>query len=545
MATLLRLTEADLYNIITESLYDILFEGADTLNVIYDKYYKDIPLNDFNNIVESDPTWSSEKKDKMGKYTKWLLNLYKRGNLKIEDLYKAKQYLTYFNKYINKIEVKDINKYKTLPELYKTVSSFIDADNNSQTIATSKSDEIRQIKSNVKKLYEDSNWLILIPLTREAAIYYGKNTQWCTAAERSSNYYDYYTKQGPLYINIDKKQNRKYQFHFESGQFMNEFDEEIENPIATTIGMSPQIVKRVYPSQYATLIFDNTDIALGNNVYLHKHIQLYCLDDNGLFSGEYGDYTKRVLAKFGKAVYPEDGAIIKLDKNYTWIQCQGGGQGYGGFLNTQTKEFRLDGIYQWLYSYQKQDGSAAIYGKIKDKPFIGVFENGEIKVIEHFKNGRGFFGILGPNEGEYEADEKGVKRYLTISKGYERLDVNVNEWEIFDVYDLETNKIVLTNVTWDNSEASNNEHYIRVVTDEKAREFLPDNETDRWYIALRAPITNEQLNEYVMEKYGFDDIYEVEDDYAYIDWEESVNELRNTVQKYRVFEDNGEIEKVQ
>lgn len=540
----LRLTESDIYRIITESIYHILTEGADTLDVIYSKYYQDIPSEAFNSIIESDPTWSIEKKDKMGKYSKWLLGLYRKGKLKLEDLYKAKLYLTYFNKYLNRISIKDINRFKSLPELYNTVSEFIEADNNNQSIATSKSDEVRRIKNNAKKIYEDANWLILIPLTREAAIYYGKNTQWCTAAERSSNYYDRYTKEGPLYINIDKKNNRKYQFHFESSQFMDEADNEIENPIAPTIGMGSEVVKKAYPNQYATLMFDSSDIALGNNVYLHKHVQLYCLDDNGLFSGEYGDFTKRIIAKFDKAVYLEDDAIIKLDKNNMWIQCQAG-QGYGGFLNLRTKEFALDNTYQWLSSYQKQDGTATIYGKIKDKPFIGIFEDGEIKVIEYFKNGRGFFGILGPSEGQYEADEKGVQRYLTISKGYEKLDVSVNEWEIFDVYDMETNKIVLTNVTWDNSEASNNEHYIRLVTDEKAREFLPDNETERWYIALRTPITNEQLNEYVMEKYGFDNMYEVEEDYAYIDWEESVNELRNMSQKYRVFEDNGEIQKVE
>lgn len=536
MSRTIRLTENQFHSFLIETLYSILTEGVDTIQNIYQKYYSNIPNGIFTQIIQSDPTYSVDKPDKMGKYGKWLLNLYRKGNLKIEDLYKAKEYLTYFSKYINKIETKDINKFQTLPQLYKTVEPFMTADKNNQRMATSKSDEIRQLKKDVKKVYEDSDWLILIPLTREAAIYYGKNTQWCTAAERSSNYYDTYTKEGPLYININKKDNRKYQFHFESGQFMDEFDDEIENPIASTIGMSPQVVRKAYSSQYATLMFDSGDIALGNNIYLHKHVQLYCLNDNGLFSGEYGEFTKRVIAKFDKAVYFEDDAIIKLDRDYMWIQCQAG-QGYGGFLNLRTKQFVIDNTYQWLSSYQKQDGSVAIYGKIKDKPFIGIFEDGEIRVIAHFKNGRGFFGILGANEGEIAPDEEGTKRYITISKGYEKIDTNVNEFEIFDVYDLETNRVVLTNVTWDTTIASDNEHLISLVTDK-------DEKIYRWYIALRDPITDEQVDERIMDKYDYSNMEDAYEDSAYIDWEEAVDECRNMAQKYRVFEDNGEIQKL-
>ena len=50
-----------------------------------------------------------------------------------------------------------------------------------------------------------------------------KNTQWCTAAD-GNNQFNYYNSQGPLYININKADNEKYQFHFESDQFMDETD---------------------------------------------------------------------------------------------------------------------------------------------------------------------------------------------------------------------------------------------------------------------------------------------------------------------------------
>jgi len=37
-----------------------------------------------------------------------------------------------------------------------------------------------------------------------------------------------YTDQGPLYININKRTNDKYQFHFESGSFMDMDDDPID-----------------------------------------------------------------------------------------------------------------------------------------------------------------------------------------------------------------------------------------------------------------------------------------------------------------------------
>lgn len=222
--------------IINESKFMNLFEAA-TLDYIYNKYYNNIPNDEFMQIIQADPTYNPQKQSKMGKYGKWLLNQYQQKNLKLEDLYKAKEYLTYFVKYYNILPEKDINKYPNIVELYKTIKDYIGKDN----IATSKSDEVRRIKQDAKKVYEDAEWLVIIPLTKEASCYYGKNTEWCTAAETSHNYFDQYNNQGPLYININKTNNKKYQFHFETDSFMDENDEPIKNPIAETIGFNENI----------------------------------------------------------------------------------------------------------------------------------------------------------------------------------------------------------------------------------------------------------------------------------------------------------------
>jgi len=201
-----------------------------TASEIWEKYYNTIPHEEFLDIIAADPT-SDVENDKMGKYSKWLLNLYKRKSMQLEDLYKAEEYLETFEKYINRIENKDINKYKSLPDLYNAIRGFIDSDE-----PTSRNDAIRRIKRDAEKVYEDDTWLVVVPKTEAAACYYGKNTQWCTAAEESRNMFDSYNRRGNLYININKKTNEKFQFHFESEEFKNETDNDI---LPDDVGISP------------------------------------------------------------------------------------------------------------------------------------------------------------------------------------------------------------------------------------------------------------------------------------------------------------------
>ena len=234
---------------ITESqMFDLILEAA-TIQDIYQKYYSNIPEDIFQEIISADPTYNPQKPQKMGKYGKWLLNLYKQNKLKTEDLYKVTDYLSYFVKYYNRIENKDINKISDLPSLFNVIRPFKEAEDNGEEMATSKSDEIRKIKEDAEKFYEDDTWLVIVPHSQEASCYYGKNTQWCTAATGSQNYFNYYNGQGLLYININKKTNKKYQFHFETNSFMDETDTPINSPITKTIGLSNGLVQS-YANKY-------------------------------------------------------------------------------------------------------------------------------------------------------------------------------------------------------------------------------------------------------------------------------------------------------
>ena len=66
----------------------------------------------------------------------------------------------------------------------------------------------KETAKQIKKIYEDDEWLSLRPLSLEASMKYGANTKWCTTTE-SGQYYARYSLRGILIYNINKKTGYK------------------------------------------------------------------------------------------------------------------------------------------------------------------------------------------------------------------------------------------------------------------------------------------------------------------------------------------------
>jgi len=142
-----------------------------TSEFIYSKYYQDIDKDMYDKITQADPTY---KNDVNGKYSKWLLNLYKSNNLRLEDLYKATPYLKAFNDFKYKLPSNDIFNYKSLAELFKDVSEYVVSDD--ENLHT---DEYK-IKGQYREVFRNDKYRIIIPKTLEASKYFGKGSGWCT-----------------------------------------------------------------------------------------------------------------------------------------------------------------------------------------------------------------------------------------------------------------------------------------------------------------------------------------------------------------------------
>ena len=174
--------------------------------------FPNINEEDFEDILESDPTYTNNAYE-AGKYGRWLLSCYNKGNLKKEDLYKAKEYLEKFDKKKAKFSNKDINAYKTLPDLYKAIE---EVENKEPTKSELKRNVQRtDLNEDAELFMETENFKIYVPLTYEASCKLGSGTEWCTATRSDRRYYESYTSgNDKLYIFINKKDpSEKYQWN--------------------------------------------------------------------------------------------------------------------------------------------------------------------------------------------------------------------------------------------------------------------------------------------------------------------------------------------
>ena len=169
-----------------------------------------------NQIEVGDPT-------KQKKYAQALAKMYANGLIKWEDIGSTmRDYLTKFATLANKKQLKpehsDFNRYKDLKSFYDTVDQYADPEAREQ-----------KSKGDAKEVYKDANVRIIRPDDVNAACYYGQGTRWCTAAD-SNNMFDRYNQDGPMYILIPtttKHEGEKYQFHPDSGQYMDEQDRQV------------------------------------------------------------------------------------------------------------------------------------------------------------------------------------------------------------------------------------------------------------------------------------------------------------------------------
>ncbi len=212
---------------------------------------------EFYMLVKADPTTrvDAEGEDdksevkKVGAYTQWLIKQYmllqqkadKESNAPYgtpqwnatldklqdtfqEDLYKVTEDLQKFHRFKGKIskDKRDINRISSPDELYELTKDF-----SLEEATTTKAERVLQ---DAELVYDGPGWEVLIPQSKEASCHYGSGTRWCTAGS-TSNYYDHYSKQGPLYIMLNKKDpTDKYQFHFESNQYMDKEDRQVNLP---------------------------------------------------------------------------------------------------------------------------------------------------------------------------------------------------------------------------------------------------------------------------------------------------------------------------
>ena len=213
----------------------------------------------------------------------WGVALERLQSLFMEDLYKTTEDLEKFH-HLKKTKKykgqKDIGQIKSVTDLYDNVKDYkVSKDELTKTKA-------ERLRDDVEKVYEDDKWRILIPKSKEASCHYGGgDTRWCTAS-KSSNYYDHYAKQGPLYMMMYKEdagkspsENRSHQFHFESNSFYNAEDRGVElGPFFATYPELKPFFKDKFASYLKKDFGKQVQLRYPNDT-MSKYIAIYGFDE--------------------------------------------------------------------------------------------------------------------------------------------------------------------------------------------------------------------------------------------------------------------------
>ena len=181
------------------------------------KNYPSIDIFVLDTLLRIDPTVVQNSRGLfVGRYGVWIGNMCANGSIKLGDIPELRSALVTYDK--NKSQLPNIKDCKSLSELIEWVKDL--------------SDDFKPVrkqsdaKENLEKAYEDDEWIVYVPHSHAAARRGGEGTRWCTASE-NDYYYNMYSKQGPLYINIRKSDGAKFQFHFGTGQFMDANDKSV------------------------------------------------------------------------------------------------------------------------------------------------------------------------------------------------------------------------------------------------------------------------------------------------------------------------------
>lgn len=138
-----------------------------------------------------------------------------------DDLHNYRKFCEYNER--NLIEQNDLSKYRSFEDIVTQVS-----------IADIKV-EMKELESEVVRVHEDDEWLLVRPTTYLASKKYGSNTKWCTTSENNPEYFLKYAERGVLIYCMNKKTGYKVASFYSLKKsdpefsFWNQKDEKIES----------------------------------------------------------------------------------------------------------------------------------------------------------------------------------------------------------------------------------------------------------------------------------------------------------------------------
>ena len=182
----------------------------------------------FNQVVQASNNQSN--------YATWLVKKVGTELINTEDLHLWSEIFTFFDRYKQRFQKKDINQVKTREDITAFIEDYNnvkDAVENQKSSGMNKSDAEKTDPCLLGKFKtsDGRKWTVYKtkPGQWKEERKIGSGTNWCTVA--SQHYFDSYLQRDPnpaYYIFINQKNPKeKYQIHYNSDQFKDKYDREV------------------------------------------------------------------------------------------------------------------------------------------------------------------------------------------------------------------------------------------------------------------------------------------------------------------------------
>jgi len=180
-----------------------------------------ISSEDFTEIIDATGNKSA--------YATWLVKKVADETIKSEDISKYKKYFSIFDRNKKSYPYSDINQYKTTNDISQFIKTSVEIANKetkdpSQQKGVARSDKYKEFYMGSVDGFD----VYELPKGRKdlygVSCELGSGTEWCTATGKTKSFFNKYISSGPLFIFIKPGSEEKYQFSYETDQFMDKDD---------------------------------------------------------------------------------------------------------------------------------------------------------------------------------------------------------------------------------------------------------------------------------------------------------------------------------
>ena len=215
-------------------------------------------------------------------YARWIASVYIKGHARFEDINRSlSNNLATFQRASQAKRItlppapegtkpkdpNNIDSYKSFADLSEIVHPFNTGEREVSGRQDRVAGRVTKVDTRVQKMWEndpmlaqtnvlldDDDYMVLSPKTFDAAKHFGENTSWCTTTQHMYDHYTQGEKGSPLYIILDRKANKRYQFHMDNRwpQFKDEHDAGID--INEFLDKHPKVFQAIGPNTFAPMI---------------------------------------------------------------------------------------------------------------------------------------------------------------------------------------------------------------------------------------------------------------------------------------------------